>query len=247
MSEDELTEHLIIATREGLQGGFHVIGDRASAMVTRALRRTAEHLGDAAVRRAGHRLEHAEMLSDDDITALVEYGVTASMQPMFDALWGSGGGMYEQRLGMDRTAEMNRFAQISGRGGALAFGSDAPVTDLGPWAAVRAAIHHTHPAHRISARAAFSAHTRGGWRAVGDLGGGVLAPGAPAHLAVWREEEFEVRTPDDRIAAWSTDPRSGTPGLPVLDPDRSLPTCVATIVAGAVVYSDGSLDWSRTS
>lgn len=244
MTEADLTDHLIATTRAGLQGGFHVIGDAASSMVTRALRRAADEVGAEAMRRSGHRLEHAEMLSDADIAALADYGVSASMQPMFDALWGGTDGMYEQRLGAERTAAMNRWADVASAGGSLAFGSDAPVTDLGPWAAVRAAVHHTNPRQRISARAAFSAHTRGGWRAGGDGAGGVLAPGAPAHVAIWREDEFEVRAPDERIAAWSTDPRSGVPGLPILDPDRALPACVATIVDGTVVYEDGTLDWA---
>lgn len=244
MTVGDLTEHLVATTEAGLQGGFHVIGDASSGMVTEALHRAADRIGPDALRRAGHRLEHAEMLSDQDIDAMVTFGVTASMQPMFDALWGGPGGMYEERLGSARMTGMNRFADITAAGGALAFGSDAPVTDLGPWAAVRAAVHHTDSRQRISARAAFSAHTRGGWRAAGDAHGGVLVPGAPAHLAVWREQEFEVRAPDDRIAAWSTDPRSGVPGLPVLDPRRDLPACVATLVAGRPVYDDGTLDWA---
>lgn len=243
MSTEDLTEHLVATTEAGLQGGFHVIGDASSRMVTDALHAAADRLGPDAVRRAGHRLEHAEMLSDQDIEAIVRYGVTASMQPVFDALWGGAGGMYEERLGAGRASGMNRFADIAAAGGSLAFGSDSPVTPLGPWAAVRAAVHHTNDRQCISARAAFSAHTRGGWRASGDGHGGILAPGAPAHLALWREQEFEVRAPDDRIAAWSTDPRSGVPGLPVLDPERALPACVATIVCGDVVHDDGSLDW----
>ena len=246
MTVGELTEHLVATTEAGLQGGFHVIGDASSGMVTEALHGAADRVGPDALRRAGHRLEHAEMLSDQDIAAMVQFGVTASMQPMFDALWGGPGGMYEERLGADRMSGMNRFADIAAAGGVLAFGSDAPVTDLGPWAAVRAAVHHTDPRQRISARAAFSAHTRGGWRAGGDDHGGVLAPGAPAHLAVWREQDWEVRVPDDRISTWSTDPRSGVPGLPVLDPGRPLPACVATLVAGVPVHDDGTLDWATS-
>jgi predicted amidohydrolase YtcJ len=89
------------------------------------------------------------------------------MQPMFDGLWGGPGGMYEQRLGAERAAGMNRFADLVSAGVLVAFGSDAPVTDLGPWAAVRAAVHPTNPGQALSTRAAFGAHTRSGWRAVG--------------------------------------------------------------------------------
>ncbi len=243
MDEDTVQEHLIAATRAGLQAGFHVIGDAASATITAALRAAADELGADTVRASAHRLEHAEMLSDSDIATMVDLGVTASMQPVFDALWAGPGGMYEQRLGRARAAGMNRFADILSAGGALAFGSDAPVTPLGPWAAVRAAMHHSNPHQRVSARAAFSAHTRGGWRAVGETAAGVLQPGAPAHLAVWRVEELDVQAPDTRVSGWSTDPRSGTPALPVLDEGADLPECLATVVAGRVIHSSGDGAW----
>lgn len=244
MDEAAVREHLLATTRAGLQGGFHVIGDAASAIITSALRAVAEELGPDSVRASGHRLEHAEMLSDTDIATMTDLGVTASMQPVFDAFWAGPGGMYEQRLGRDRAARMNRFADILAAGGALAFSSDAPVTPLGPWEAVRAAMHHSSPEQRISARAAFSAHTRGGWRAVGEPQAGVLRPGSPAHLAIWQVDALDVQAPDTRVSGWSTDPRSGTPPLPILDPGAELPQCLATVVSGRVIHAAGDGDWA---
>jgi predicted amidohydrolase YtcJ len=119
-------------------------------------------------------------------------------------------------------------------------GSDSPVTPLGPWQAVQAAAFHHHPSHRISVRAAFSAHTRGGWRAAG-TDGGVLAVGAPATFAVWHVSDLVVQAPDHRVAGWSTDPRSGTPGLPDLTPGVPLPVCLRTVVDGRVVFDAGVL------
>lgn len=243
LTSADVAEHLVRATRAGLQGGFHVIGDAASATITAGLRAASAELGSAAMRSAGHRLEHAEMLSDDDISTMAEFAVTASMQPVFDHLWGGPGGMYERRLGPQRSNGMNRFADISAAGVPLAFGSDAPVTPIGPWQAIEAALHHSSLTQRISARAAFMAHSRGGWRAAGQAGAGVLAPGAAAHLAVWHAAALEVSAPDDRVAGWSTDPRSGTPALPVLD-GSSWPTCLATIIAGRVVHGSPELEWS---
>ncbi len=50
---------------------------------------------------------------------------------------------------------------------------------------------------------------------------GVLAPGAAATYAVWDSDaELVVQTPDERVAAWSTDPRAGVPVLPDLS-DRA--------------------------
>lgn len=242
LSADDVAAHVIAATQAGMQAGFHVIGDGAARSVIDGLRAAEALLGAGAIRSLGHRLEHAECLSDMDITALVDLGITASMQPMFDGLWGGPGGMYEQRLGVERAHRMNRFADLQSAGVLLAFGSDAPVTDVGPWQAVRAAMHHGTPAQSISARAAFSAHTRGGWRAVGEHSAGVLAPDAPAHLAFWAASDVTVQAADDRLAAWSTDPRSGTPGLPALHPDLPLPRCLRTVVAGRVVFDSGDLE-----
>lgn len=236
LSSQDVVSHLTSCTNAGLQGGFHVIGDRATDVIIGGLGEAAASLGLDAVRRAMHRLEHAELLDDAHIAALATHGVTASMQPMFDGLWGGPGGMYERRLGARRAASMNRFADLHRAGVLVAFGSDAPVTELGPWAAVRAAVEHSNAEQRISTRAAFTAHSRSGWRAVGDHEAGVIAPGAPAHVAVWDVADLAVQAPDDRVERWSTDARSGVPLLPVLGSDLPLPTCRMTIVAGRIVY-----------
>lgn len=244
LDPDQIAHHIGACTEAGLQGGFHVIGDAASAAVTEGLRRAAARVGADAIRRAGHRVEHAEMLSDEDIAVLTEYSVTASVQPLFDALWGGSGGMYETRLGRERAMAMNRFADLMTAGAPLAFSSDSPVTPIDPWATVRAAMHHSSPEQRISGRAAFAAHTRGGWRAAGEPHAGVITPGAPAHLAIWQADSFEVRAPDTRVSGWSTDPRSGTPALPLLGEDAAPPVCLATLVAGTPVFTTDVLSWT---
>ncbi|MGJ5895757.1 amidohydrolase [Streptomyces sp. V2] len=228
--------HVVACTEAGLQAGFHAIGDAAVTAVVTGFRTAAEKLGLARVRAARHRVEHAEMLTPDAITAFAELGLTASVQPAFDALWGGEDGMYAQRLGAERARTLNPFAALLRAGVPLAFGSDSPVTPLDPWGAVRAAAFHHTPAHRVSVRAAFTAHTRGGWRATGRDDAGTLVPGAPADYAVWHTDELVVQAPDDRVARWSTDPRSGTPGLPDLTPGRDLPVCLRTVVGGRTVF-----------
>ncbi|WP_369198647.1 amidohydrolase [Streptomyces djakartensis] len=228
--------HVVACTEAGLQAGFHAIGDAAVDAVVEGVRTAAEKLGLARVRAARHRVEHAEMLTPEAVAAFAELGLTASVQPAFDALWGGEEGMYAQRLGVERARTLNPFAALLRAGVPLAFGSDSPVTPLDPWGTVRAAAFHRTPEHRVSVRAAFTAHTRGGWRAVGRDDAGVLVPGAPADYAVWRTGELVVQAPDDRVARWSTDPRSGTPGLPDLTPGRELPVCLRTVVGGRTVF-----------
>jgi predicted amidohydrolase YtcJ len=65
-------------------------------------------------------------------------------------------------------------------------------------------------------RAAFAAHTRGGWAAAGRDAQGVLSVGSAATFAVWDVTE---------------------PGLPDLDPGRPLPICWRTVVRGREVFA----------
>ncbi|WUH94774.1 amidohydrolase family protein [Streptomyces sp. NBC_00433] len=234
---ETIARHLLLCTRAGVQAGFHAIGDAAVDAVVAGVRAAAEAVGLDRVRALRHRVEHAEMLTGAAVAAFAEFGLVASVQPAFDAAWGGPDGMYAARLGAERAAELNPYAALTRAGVPLALGSDSPVTPLDPWGAVRAAAFHRTPAHRISARAAFTAHTRGGWRAVGRDDAGVLVPGAPADYAVWRVGDLVVQAPDERVANWSTDPRSGTPGLPDLTPGGELPVALRTVVGGRTVHA----------
>jgi hypothetical protein len=238
LSADQVARHVTDTTRAGLQAGFHAIGDAAIQAVCDGLDQAAAQVGESALRAARHRIEHVELVTPEQVAVLARYGVTASVQPAFDRLWGGPDGMYAQRLGTDRALAMNPLAALAAAGVPLAFGSDSPVTHLDPWGTVRAAVRHRTPGAGLSARAAFSAHTRGGRRAARRDDEGELVPGTPATFAVWQVAgELVVQTPDDRVAGWSTDPRSAVSGLPDLDgPD---PVCLRTVVRGRTVHAAG--------
>lgn len=235
----QVRDHVVHCAEANIQAGFHVIGDAALDTVLAGFVEAGEAIGADRVRAGGHRLEHVELVRPEHISVMADFGIIASVQPRFDEEWGGPDGMYAERLG-DRWQSMNPFAAMQAGGVVLAFGSDSPVTSLDPWQAVRAAAQHRTPGQALSVRAAFSAHTRGGWRAAG-LAGGVLEPGAPASLAVWRADELVVAAPDGRVSAWSTDPRSATPGLPVLTDGAPSPVCLRTVVRGTTVYDVGAL------
>ena len=236
LNSDAITAHLMACTEAGVTAGFHVIGDAAVTAVVEALERVVEAFGAPAVARCGHRLEHLEMVTEEQAGRLGSWGVIASMQPNFDALWGGDDAMYAQRLGPDRVHQLNPLALLASQGVPLAFGSDSPVTDMNPWATVRSATRHHTPGSAVSARAAFAAATRGAWRAGGDRDGvtGTLVPGAPASYAIWEADELEVSAPADEVQRWSTDRRSRVPALPRLD--GRLPRCRQTVHRGAVIH-----------
>lgn len=239
LDADAVTEHLVACTRAGIQAGFHVIGDAGVAEVVEGFRRAGEVVGGPALAAARHRLEHLEMVDPEQAETLGRFGVVASVQPAFDAAWGGTAGMYAQRLGAQRATRLNPFSRLAASGVLLALGSDAPVTPVDPWQSVRAAVHHRTDGLGVSPRAAFTAHTRGGWRAGGVDDGltGTLVPGAPATFAVWDAGELVAAAPDSRVQRWSTDPRSGVPPLPSLDPSQTLPTCLRTVLRGRTLYA----------
>ncbi len=238
LSAEQVANHVTAVTRAGVHAGFHVIGDRAMDEVLLGLRAAAAVEGAGTVAAAGHRLEHAEMIDAMTLAALVLLGVRVSVQPAFDAAWGGLDRLYAARLGAGRAVALNPLADLTAAGVPLAFGSDAPVTPLDPWAGVRAAVRHTAVDQRISGRAAFRAATRGGWRLAGmdGTGAGELRVGAPAHLAVWRAPVLTVEPGQGRLSTWSPEARAGTPLLPDLSPDAEPPVCLRTVRDGVTIY-----------
>ncbi|GGM28204.1 amidohydrolase [Promicromonospora citrea] len=238
LDADQIAGHLVAVQEAGVQGAFHVIGDRAMDETVLGLQAAAQITSDGAVRSGHHRIEHALFVDAATLAALLVRGVGLSVQPAFDTAFNGSDGVYVTRLGAARAGALMPFADLAQAGVPLAFGSDTPVTPVDPWQAVRAATRHDDPDQRISAGAAFRAHTRGGWRLAGldHTGAGQLRVGAPAHLAVWRTERLGVQAAPGRLASWSEEARAGTPLLPDLSPDAPEPECLHTLRDGVVIH-----------
>jgi predicted amidohydrolase YtcJ len=215
-----LTDWIAEATTIGLQVGVHAIGDAAIRQAVRCFRaaQTAlpPHLGDAMVRRR-HRIEHAEVLPFDLLDDVAELGLVVSAQPAFESLWGGEGGMYETRLGPERAARTNVYRALADRGIGLAFGSDASVGPMDPWATVHAAEQRRHPEHAVSRLEAVSMSTLGGRHAARqDRYAGVVRAGMRADLTAFEGDPYDA-----------DDPRGAA--------------CVLTVVQGRVAHGDAPL------
>jgi predicted amidohydrolase YtcJ len=150
---DELAALVSRADDAGLQVTAHAIGGEAIDAVLDAY----ETAGDPAERR--HRIEHAELASDDAIERMAESGVVASMQPNF-LKWAGEDGLYEDRLGTARREASNRFPAYLEAGVPLAFGSDAMPLD--PLLGVHYAVNPPAESQRLSVTDALRAYTSGG-------------------------------------------------------------------------------------
>jgi predicted amidohydrolase YtcJ len=216
LDADRIAAHLSACAAAGVQAGFHVIGDAAADALAAGLR--AAGRGPVP-----HRVEHLEVVDADHAAALAAAGAVASVQPLFDARWGGPDGLYAERLGPDRAAPMNPFAALAAAGVVLALGSDAPVTPVDPWGAVRAAVHHRTPGSGLAPLQALAAHTVGGHRAAADPDplAGRLVAGAPASYAVWD-------------GAGPLDGGADAPRCP--DGGADAPRCLLTVQRGRVLH-----------
>lgn len=220
LDDATLTDWYVEAAHLGLQVGVHAIGDAALRQAVRCMRAAEaalpDHLGDAMV-RLRHRLEHAEVLPPDLLDDLVELGLVVSAQPTFEDLWGGEGGMYETRLGPERASRTNPFRALADRGIGLAFGSDANVAPMDPWATVHAAEQRRHPGAAVSRLEAVSMSTLGGRHAARqDRYAGVVRAGMRADLAAFAGDPFAA-----------DDPRGAA--------------CVLTVVQGRVAHGEAPL------
>lgn len=184
-----------IAERSLALGGsvaLHAIGDAACRDVIGYF----GELREAGVEAERLRIEHASMLTDDDVEALAATGAVASVQPAFlasETQW------LATRLG-DRVDMTYRFKTMQDAGIPLAGGSDCPVEPPFPFAGMAVARDRAGlvPSESLDARAALDLFTEGV----------SLALREPTPLAVGSRADFTLvdvdpmtATPDELRAA----------------------------------------------
>jgi predicted amidohydrolase YtcJ len=182
-------EYFASAEAHGISAGVHAIGDAA---IEQALTAWERVLPDGPSRRARHFIEHFELASPQQIERAARLGLFLSMQPQFDAYWGGPDGMYERRLGIERTRSMNAFRTAANAGATLCGGSDSPVCTLEPLAGMAAACEHHVAEQRLEPLEALTMYTYDAARlAFTEATTGRLAPGYSADFVVLDHDPFE--------------------------------------------------------
>lgn len=178
------------AGEAGLALSVHAIGDAAVTAVVDGLEATRAAWSHLI---ASPRIEHVQLARPEDLRRCAELGIVLSVQPshlitdrdVAEARWG------------DRCEHAYAYRSMLDVGAPLLLGSDAPVEELDPLAAIRAAVARAgdgsqapwHPEQAISAREALHASTAAIADAVGMSGiYGRLTPGHAADCVVLSDD-----------------------------------------------------------
>jgi predicted amidohydrolase YtcJ len=166
------------AESAGVPLAIHAIGDRAVALVIEAFETGLS--GRRSV--LGHRIEHLEMVDEAGLETMARLGIEASMQPNFIGNWGLAGGLYEQRLGAERTARMNPMSRVLDAGVRLVTGSDG--MPAGVLSGLADGVEAPHGTQRLTVDEALASATREAARSGGFTDRGFLRAGNCADLLV---------------------------------------------------------------
>ena len=136
---EELKRMAIERDKAGFQIALHAIGDRANRAGLDAFAAVREANG---TRDRRDRIEHAQVLSIDDLPRFAALGVIASMQPchlLDDERWA------ESRIGSKRAKGAYAWKSLETSGARLAFGTDFPVESVNPLRGLYACITRELP------------------------------------------------------------------------------------------------------
>jgi predicted amidohydrolase YtcJ len=192
-SRAELEEIIRRGAAASLPIAVHAIGDLANREALDAFAATREVWHPLGLRP---RIEHAQLLTADDLPRFAALGVAASVQfshapsdrDLADRYWaGKTDGAYAYRSLLES-------------GALLANGSDAPIEELDPWAGICAGVLRTiderppwHPEQRLTLEEALVATTvNPAWLARDERRRGKLLPGYLADLVVLDRDPFEL-------------------------------------------------------
>ncbi|GEM_PF-6763329 len=171
---DELFRRIRIAEQAGYRVAIHSIGDRSTDVVLDCLSRCQNP--------SRHRIEHAMMLSEQQMDRISTLGIKVCVQPAFLKYFAHA---YKKRLG-ERFATLKPVATMLKKRIRIAFSSDAPIVPCDPMEGIRTAVNCPEgfdPTENVDIKTAYSLYTRGASELLGEEERfGCLEPGQFAHF-----------------------------------------------------------------
>lgn len=194
----EKMEKLILnADREKFQVCIHAIGTRANHIILNAYEKAIKVNGK---RDSRHRIEHAQILIENDVPRFAELGVIASMQPahcITDLTYA------ESRLGRERCRYAYAWRSILEAGGRIAFGTDCSMKPMDPIEGLYAAVSRKSrdglpaggwfPEEKLTMEEAIELYTLGpAYASFEENLKGSIEPGKLADMAVLSQNLLEI-------------------------------------------------------
>lgn len=200
LGREELKEFVASCWAQNLQVSLDAIGDEAIDISLDAVEYARNLWGEKDLRC---RIEHAQMITEEQIARAAELKVILSMQPAFAGIWQQPGGLYEQRLGA-KYRRLNPYRQLLDTGVLVCGGSDCNVTDMNPMLGIHWAVNHPVKEHAVTLEEAVRMYTANGAYALfREKELGRLVSGMQADVVILDRNLNEV--PTDRIGEVKVD------------------------------------------
>ncbi|GAA0854048.1 amidohydrolase [Aliiglaciecola litoralis] len=132
--ENQLKPLFETVLRNKFQLNFHAIGDRANRLALDQFAATYKTIGGRDLR---NRIEHAQVISLQDIPRFKQLDIIPAMQPTHAT---SDMNMAEDRVGKDRLRGAYAWQRFIKQGSRIALGSDFPVELANPFFGLHAAV-----------------------------------------------------------------------------------------------------------
>ena len=224
--ESELQPIFEEALRTGIQIETHAIGDRANRLILDLYEKAMKNVPpeQRKIREPRWRVEHAQILSAQDLPRFSKLGVIASMQPshaISDLFFAPA------RLGKDRLAGAYAWQTLLKSGAIICGGSDAPVERGEPMIEFYAAVSRKsikgesvdgwHPEQAVSRDQALKMFTLApAYAAFEENDKGSIEPGKLADLTVLSADIMKIP-----------------------EPEILKTICAMTVIGGEIVYEAG--------
>jgi hypothetical protein len=138
-----------------------------------------------------HRIEHCEVIREEQIERARRLGVALAIQPPFNHYWDHT--TYYASIGEERASRVDPVGSLMRTGLLVAGGSDSTVTPLGPLIGVHAAVNHSLPSERVGVQQALELYTINAARiAFQEEDRGSLEIGKLGDLVVLGADPFEI-------------------------------------------------------
>ncbi|MDO9576716.1 MAG: amidohydrolase family protein [Candidatus Cloacimonadales bacterium] len=192
-SNEAWEKHIRNAHAHDLQVAVHCIGDAAIWQILEIY----EKVQRENPKDLRHEIIHCELTSNDVLDRIAAANCSTVMQPMFDRLWAGSGGLYETRLGKERTNRTNRLASIYNRNILLTGGSDWYITEINAIKGIDAAVQIHNEKERLTPFQAVEIYTKNAARlSFDDDRFGTIEVGKEANLTCLKNDIFA----SDKIA-----------------------------------------------